>query len=367
MKKVVIAPDSFKGTLSSLEVCSIASSAILKNYPDTKIKCIPVADGGEGTAEAFLYALGGEKVYCRVKSPLGRDIEAYYVMLEDKTAVIESALASGLTVEDKNDPLLASSYGTGQLLKLALDGGAERIFIGIGGSAMTDGGTGCLGALGAKFYDDKGRELYPCGKNLEAINKTDLDNFDKRILKKQIIVLCDVKNPLYGKNGAAYIFAPQKGADENEVKLLDRGLENFANICKELSGKDYSSYEGAGAAGGLGFALLAFMGAELKSGIDLVLDFCGFEKEAENADLIITGEGRLDGQSLMGKVPYGVALRAKGRKILALVGVCEASLKQCADMGIDEVIETNPLHLPFEEIKHCAKDMLCAAAEKIKL
>ena len=175
MKKVVLAPDSFKGSLFSREVCDIVSSAILSNYPDAQIKCIPVADGGEGTAEAFLYAIGGEKVYCRVKSPLGRDIEAYYVMLEDKTAVIESALASGLTVEDKNDPLLASSYGTGQLMKLALDGGAERIFIGIGGSAMTDGGTGCLGALGAKFYDDKGKELYPCGKNLEAINKTDLE------------------------------------------------------------------------------------------------------------------------------------------------------------------------------------------------
>ena len=329
--------------------------------------CIPVADGGEGTAEAFLCALGGERVCCSVKSPLGRDIQAFYVMLPDKTAVIESALASGLTLEENNEPLLASSYGTGQLIKSALDGGAQRLFVGIGGSAMTDGGTGCLGALGVKFYVNDGRELYPCGKNLEHISRIDFAGFDKRLTDKQITVLCDVKNPLYGKNGAAHIFAPQKGADENRIRLLDRGLENYAKVAAELSGKDYSSYEGAGAAGGLGFALVAFMGAELKSGIDLVLDFCGFEKAAEGADLIITGEGRLDSQSLMGKVPFGVASRTRGVRIVALVGVNEATAVQCAEMGISEVIEANPLHLPFEDIKKCAKEMLCAAAEKIIL
>lgn len=367
MKKVVIAPDSFKGTLSSVQVCSIISSAIKKNYPEAEVKSIPVADGGEGTAEAFLCAVGGQKVCCRVKSPLGRDIESYYVMLSDKTAVIESALASGLTVEEKNDPLLSSSYGTGQLIKAALEDGAERLFVGIGGSAMTDGGTGCLGALGASFYGADGAQLHPCGKSLGLIRKIDLDGFDKRIAGKKITVLCDVKNPLYGNTGAAFIFAPQKGADENEVRLLDRGLENYADVSAELLGKDYSRYEGAGAAGGLGFALVAFMGAELKSGIDLVLDFCGFEKEAEDADLIITGEGKLDGQSLMGKVPFGVASRCKGKRVLAIAGVNEALPEQCRRLGISEVKETNPLHLPFEKIKHCAKEMLYAVAEKIKL
>lgn len=367
MKKAVIAPDSFKGSLSSSEVCELVSSAIRKNYPDAEIKIIPVADGGEGTADAFLCALGGEKIKCTVKSPLGRDIESYFVMLKDKTAVIEMALASGLTVEAENDALLASSYGTGQLIRAALDEGAERLFIGIGGSATTDAGAGCLNALGVKLYDAENREVIPCGKNLEKISRIDLDGLDKRLSERDITVLCDVKNPLYGKNGAACIFAPQKGADENDVIALDRGLEAFAGVCKKASGKDFAFYEGAGAAGGLGFALVAFMGAELKSGIDLVLDCCNFENEASNADLIITGEGKLDRQSLMGKVPFGVASRCRGKRILALVGVCEASEEDCAAMGIGEVIECNPEHLPFEEIKHCAKAMLYAAAEKIKL
>ncbi len=366
MKKVLIAPDSFKGTLSSSEVCDITASAIRKNYPDAEIISLPVADGGEGTAEALHGCLGGERVYCKVKSPLGREIEAYYVMLPDKRAVIETALASGLIVEEKNDALLASSYGTGQLVKAALDAGARELIVGIGGSAMTDGGTGCLCALGARFFDSEGKELSPCGESLEEINKIDLSAFDKRA-NGIITLLCDVKNPLYGKNGAAYIFAPQKGADERDVALLDRGLENLARISAELLGDDFSSYEGAGAAGGLGFALIAFLGAGAKRGIDTVLDLCGFDEKARDADLVITGEGRMDSQSLMGKVPFGVASRCRGKRVIALVGVNGALEAECRAMGIGEIIETNPLHLPFEEIKHCAKEMLYTAAEKIKL
>lgn len=366
MKKVLIAPDSFKGTLTASEVCRITASAIRKNYSDADIISLPVADGGEGTAEAFYGCLGGEKVYCRVKSPLGREIEAYYVMLSDKRAVIEAALASGLTIEEKNDAVLASSYGTGQLIRAALDGGAQELLIGIGGSAMTDGGTGCLSALGVKFLGDEGEELYPCGKNLERISKIDLSALDQRATGK-ITLLCDVKNPLYGKNGAAYIFAPQKGADEKDVMLLDRGLENFAKISAELLGEDFSSCEGSGAAGGLGFALTAFLGARAKRGIDLVLDLCGFDEKAKVADLVITGEGKTDSQSLMGKVPFGVASRCKAKRVIAIVGVNEATEEECASMRIGEIIETNPLHLPFEEIKEKAEEMLFAAAEKIKL
>jgi len=366
MKKVLIAPDSFKGTLCASEVCRITVSAISKNYPDAEILSLPVADGGEGTAEAFHSCLGGEKVYCSVKSPLGREIEAYYVMPDAKRAVIETALSSGLTIEEKNDALLASSYGTGQLIKAALDGGASELFIGIGGSAMTDGGTGCLGALGAKFFDVEGAGLYPCGKSLERISKIDLSAFDKRAVGK-IPLLCDVKNPLYGKKGAAYIFAPQKGADENDVIFLDRGLENLARVSAKLLGEGLSTKEGAGAAGGLGFALIAFFGAKAKRGIELVLDLCGFDEKAKDADLIITGEGKMDSQSLMGKVPFGVASRCKGKRIVALVGVNEASDEECKAMGIGGIIETNPLHLPFEIIKDRAEEMLFAAAEKIKL
>ena len=368
MKRVLIAPDSFKGTLSSREVCTVVSEVLKKKYPDVIIKEIPVADGGEGTAEAIYHSLGGERVYLRVKSPLGREIDAYFLLLlGDKTAVIESALASGLTLEEKNDALLASSYGTGQLIKAALDKGAERLVIGIGGSAMTDGGTGCLAALGARFLDKEGNPLEPCGKNLVRIKSIDLSGLDKRITDCKITVLCDVKNPLYGKNGAAYIFAPQKGATERDVELLNEGLMNFAGKAQAILGEDFSFCEGSGAAGGLGFSLRAFLKAEIKSGIDCVLDLCNFERESENADLVITGEGRLDSQSLMGKVPFGVAKRCKGRRLLALVGISTATKEELMKAGICEVVETNSLHLPFDEIKHCAKDMLYAAAEKIKL
>ena len=367
MKKVVIAPDSFKGTLDSGQVCDIVAEVLRKNYPGTEIKAIPVADGGEGTAEALHRVLGGERIYCKVQSPSGREIEAYFLNIDGETAVIESALASGLTLEEKRDALGASSYGTGQLIKATLESGIRKIVIGIGGSAMTDGGTGCLSALGVKFFGEKGEIERGCGKSLCDIRKIDLSGIDKRIYEAEITLLCDVKNPLYGEKGAAYIFAPQKGATEREVELLDRGLRSFADVCADTLGEDYSLCEGAGAAGGLGFALMAFLKAEAESGIDCVLDLCSFEKEAENADLIITGEGRLDSQSLMGKVPFGVSRRCEGKRVVAVVGTSEASEKEVSGAGISEVIECNSLHLPFEEIKHCAKEMLYAAAERIKL
>lgn len=367
MKKVVIAPDSFKGTLSSKQVCDIISAALNKNYPDAEITAIPVADGGEGTADALQYSLGGKRVYCKALSPLGREIDAYYLAVDTNTAVIESAVASGLTLESRKDALGASSYGTGQLIKAALDSGARNIIIGIGGSAMTDGGAGCLAALGAKFFGEKGIIEMPCGETLCDIRKIDLSGFDERIEEAEITLLCDVKNPLYGKSGAAYIFAPQKGAGEKEVQLLDNGLRDFSLVCKAALGKDFSFNEGAGAAGGLGFALMAFMGAKPKSGIDCVLDLCNFENEVQNADLIITGEGRLDSQSLLGKVPFGVASRCKGKRVIAVVGVSNISEEIAAEAGISCIIETNPFRLSFDEIKHCAKDMLYSAAEKIKL
>ena len=212
MKKIVIAPDSFKGTLSSVEVCSIISEVIGKNYPDAKIKIFPVADGGEGTLEALSQSLKGKKIHLEVKSPLGRKIDAYYFLTNDNTAVIETALASGITIEVQNNALKASSYGTGQLIRSALENGAEKLIIGIGGSAMTDGGTGCLSALGARFYNSDGNPIEGCGENLERIKSIDLSDFDRRLHDCDITVLCDVKNPLYGKNGAAYIFAPRATA-----------------------------------------------------------------------------------------------------------------------------------------------------------
>ncbi len=365
MKQIVIAPDSFKGTLSATEVCLIVSDELKRRYPDLDITQIPVADGGEGTVEALITAMGGQRIFCTVKSPLGRDIGAYYGVLPDGTAVIEMAQASGITIEKENNALKSSTYGTGQLILNALNREINNILIGIGGSATTDGGIGALSALGVKFLDRYGREVPLCGEGLSLIESIDLSGLDKRISDCKITVLCDVKNPLYGKKGAAYIFSPQKGANEKDVLFLDEGLRNLARISKKTLGTDYSTYEGAGAAGGLGFGLMAFLGARLTKGIEYILEKTKFTEKIKYADLVITGEGKLDRQSLMGKVPFFVAEKSKGKKVLAIVGISEVSFDEAEEMGISQIIETNPLHLPFEEIRLCAKQMLIEACKDI--
>ncbi len=367
MKRVVIAPDSFKGTLSSVDVCRIVSEVLRKRYAEIEITEIPVADGGEGTVEAFLYALGGEKIYCTVKSPLGREIRAYYGILTDGTAVIEMAQASGISIEKENNALLASTFGTGELILHAVERGCRKILIGIGGSATTDGGVGCISALGGKFLNEEGEGISLCGKGLSDLHKIDLTGLDKRIHECEIIVLCDVKNPLYGEKGAAYVYAPQKGADEADVSILDEGLKRLATVAEKTLAADYSSCEGAGAAGGLGFGLVAFCGAKLMPGIECVLTAADFTAKAEKSDLIITGEGRMDSQSLMGKVPFGVAQKSAGKKVVAIVGVSDIDSISASEKGIAIIIETNPLHLPFDEIKHKAEQMLREATEKIQL
>ncbi|MBQ7295365.1 MAG: glycerate kinase [Clostridia bacterium] len=368
MKKVVIAPDSFKGTLSSAEVCGIVKDVLIKKFGNIEVVEIPIADGGEGMTDSFLYAFpGSEKIYMTAKSPLGRDIEVYYGIIEGDTAVIEMAAASGITIEEKNDALRASTYGTGEMIKHALDKGIRKFVIGIGGSATTDGGIGCTGALGGIFLDSDGKEVSLCGEGLVSIDSIDLSGLDSRIKECEITVLCDVKNPLYGKNGAAYIYGPQKGANPNMVLFLDSGLLNLAKKSQEYLKKDFSQHEGAGAAGGLGFALVAFFGAELKRGIEAILDITHFEEKTKGADLVITGEGKMDEQSLMGKVPFGIASRSKGEKTIAIVGLNMADMNKVRASGISEVIETNPEHLPFDEIKANAKEDLALAVEKIIL
>ena len=365
MKRVIIAPDSFKGTLSALEVCETVGNEIKKKYPDTKIIPIPVADGGEGTVEAFLCAMGGEKLCCRAHSPLGREIECFYALLADGTAVIEMAAASGITLEREKNALKSSSYGTGEIILDALERGVRRFIIGIGGSATTDGGTGMLCALGARLYNKKGEELYPGGESLIHIEKIDVSALDRRLAECEITVLCDVKNSLYGENGAAYVFSPQKGADEKAVRLLDEGLRNFARVSEALLGKNYAFCEGAGAAGGLGFGLVAYLHAKLVRGTEFILDVTDFRKKAGQADLIITGEGAMDDQSLMGKVPFTVAKESGGTRVVAVVGICKTDRALAAEKGIAEIIETNPRHLPFEEIRLCAKQMLIEACKDI--
>lgn len=367
MKKVIIAPDSFKGTLSSIDVCSIVSDELKSRYNDIEVIEIPVADGGEGTVDAFLHSLGGEKVYCQVKSPLGNDINAYYGILSDGTAVIEMAQASGISIEKKNNALKASTYGTGQLVSHSLDRGCRKILIGIGGSATTDGGIGAVTALGGRFLNKAGESVPVGGEGLPEIQTVDLSELDERLKKCEITVLCDVKNPLYGKHGAAYVYSPQKGADEADTVFLDNGLKNLAKVTEKALNKDFSAVEGAGAAGGLGFGLVAFLGARLMRGIDCVLLTTGFKEKAKDADLIITGEGKMDFQSLMGKVPFGIAKDSGGNRVIALVGVSDIDKSEAEKHGISEIIETNPEHLSFEKIKNRAELMLRVACKKIVL
>lgn len=363
--KIIIAPDSFKGTLSSVRVCDLIGGVLKEKYPEAEIVKIPIADGGEGTSEAYFHIFGGEMIFTKAESPLGRTVDTAYALLPDKTAVIETAAASGIAIEPENDALRSSTFGTGQLVLDALNRGAARILLGLGGSATTDGGTGFLSALGVRFLKSDGSVVSKGAENLAHIEKIDLSALDKRLKSVPLTVLCDVKNPLYGENGAAFVFAPQKGADKEQVQLLDNGLRVLAEVTAKTLGKDFSSLPGAGAAGGMGFAAAAFLGAELQSGIDCILDAADFEALSENADLVITGEGKMDSQSLFGKAPFGIAKRSKAKKTIAVVGLFEADEAQAKKLSIEQVIETNPLHLPFNEIRDRAEEMLLEASKKI--
>lgn len=363
MKRIVVACDSFKGSFSSLEASRIIAGVIKNKNPDCEIIVLPIADGGEGTVDAYFYALGSEKINVKVKSPLFGDVTAQYAMLKDKTAVLEMAQASGLTLEKKNDPLLASTFGTGQMILHALNHGAKKILLGLGGSATTDGGAGCVEALGALLTDKENKPIPHGGSGLLQLEKIDLSTMDSRLQTVPITALCDVDNPLYGENGAAYVFSPQKGATQKQARLLDSGLRRLADVAKKTLKKDYAFLKGAGAAGGMGFCVTAMLGGELKSGIDSILDAADFEVIAKNADLIITGEGKLDSQSLMGKAIGGIVRRSKGTPVAAIVGTNSLTAEQTKLFGLYDVIETNPEHLLFEQIKPNAKNMLVQAVQ----
>lgn len=365
MKKVIVASDSFKGTLSSVRVFEIIKEVLSEKYDDTEVIGIPMADGGEGTVDAFLCAFGGEKVYTTVKSPLMCDVESFYGVLPDGTAVIELAAASGITIEKEPDAVNATTFGTGQLILNAIENGAEKVILGIGGSATTDGGMGCAAALGVKFLDAKGKEVPLSGKGLSIVESVDISGIPEKVRNTEIIVLCDVDNPLYGENGAAYVYSPQKGADRETVEFLDKGLRNLAEKTEMAIGKDFSKEKGAGAAGGMGFGMMSFLNAKLISGSECILTMTDFERKASEADLIITGEGKMDFQSLMGKVPFAVAKKSSGTKVIAIVGLNEADMQDVIGNGISEVYETNPLHLPFGEVKIRAEKMFRETIEKI--
>ncbi|MCY6485328.1 glycerate kinase [Clostridium aestuarii] len=369
MKKIIISPDSFKGTMSSIEVSGIIEQGIKNIFPEIQVIKIPIADGGEGTVDAFLTAIGGEKIRVKVKGPLFQEIEAFYGILPDKqTVVIERAAASGLTlVEDKKNPLLTTTYGTGQLILDALDKGCTNIIVGLGGSATNDGGVGMAAALGAKFLDEGNKEIYLNGGGLEKLERIDISGIDKRIKNCTIVAACDVDNSLFGTSGAAYIFAPQKGADERMVKILDENLKNFAGIVGRDLGVDVQNIPGAGAAGGLGAGLVAFTGAKIQPGIKIVLDIVKYDEIISNADLIITGEGKIDGQSLRGKVPVGIAEKASKYDIpvIAIVGAVGDEAQKVYERGITSIFTTNLQPIPFEEAKIYCKENLLKTTESV--
>lgn len=369
MKKIVIAVDSFKGTMSSIEVCSRIETGFKAILPEIETVKVPIADGGEGTVDTFLTALGGEKIKVTVKDPLFRDVESFYGILPDqKTAVIEMAAASGLPlVEEEKNPRLTSTYGTGELMLDALQRGCNKLIIGIGGSATNDGGIGMAAALGVKFLDQEGNPIALNGEGLGQLRRIDVSEKDPRIDRCQVLVACDVDNPLYGEHGAAYVFAPQKGADQAMVEDLDQNLQNYAAVLQKDLGLSVQEIAGAGAAGGLGAGLVAFTPAQLKPGIEIILDAVSFSAIIADADLIITGEGKIDGQSLRGKVPIGIADRAKnsGVPVIAIVGDVGDGLEAIYQRGISAIFSTNRVAVPFSEARLRAHKDLVETSEAI--
>lgn len=352
LKKIVVASDSFKGSLTSLDVAQNVEKAIREVYPLCDVLKVNVADGGEGTMEALQQTLGGVRVSLVVKDPLGREIEATYVILNDGiTAVVEMSAASGLPLlkSDERNPLKTSTYGTGQLICDALDRGCRKILVGIGGSATNDAGMGMLQALGFRFLDAQGNQLQPVGENLQLVSSIDSTGRHPDLDKTEFVVACDVKAPLYGRNGAAYVFAPQKGADQKMVEMLDAGLRHFSEVSSAMAGYDCSQMQGTGAAGGLGYAFRQYLDARLERGIEMVLDAIGFDDIISGADLVITGEGRVDSQTLTGKTPFGVAQHAHRQRIPVVVigGSVEIDVLQVREAGFNDVIQVTPLDMPL--------------------
>lgn len=367
--KIVVAPDSFKGSNTSVRVADLIERGIRKVYEDAEVVKIPIADGGEGTVDAVVQGADGEYRDVKVTGPLGKRVTARYGLLGAGRAVIEMAAASGLPLvpRDAKEPLRATTYGTGELIRDALDQGCREFLIGIGGSATTDAGVGMAQALGYSFVSADGREIGRGGGALADLESIDVSGADERLSECSINVACDVKNPLYGEHGAAHVYGPQKGADEETIKVLDDNLRRFARVVQQSMGADVAGIPGAGAAGGLGAGLVAFCGATLKSGINAVLDIVRFDDLVESVDLVITGEGAMDGSSSYGKVPVGVAERVKALKVpvLAVVGDIGKNAENVYSHGIDGIMSTMNRAMPLEQALEHSAEMLEDAAERV--
>lgn len=369
MKKIVLIPDSFKGTMSSAEICGIMESSIKKFHPAAEIVKIPVADGGEGSVEAFRSACGGEQKTVTVKGPFFEDMASFYGLLADnKTAVIEMAACAGLPLAgDKANPEKTTTYGAGQLIAAALDAGCNKIVMGLGGSATNDGGCGAAAAMGAAFFDRDGKLFVPTGGALQDIAHIDLSGVNPRLKQAELVSMCDIDNPLYGETGAAYIFGPQKGASPEMVKSLDAGLRHLAEVVKRDLGLDLAEMPGAGAAGGMGYGMKAFLGSALQMGIETVLDTVGFDSLLCGTDMVFTGEGKIDTQSLRGKVVIGIARRTKqaGVPLIAVVGDIGDNIGAAYDMGVSAIFSINRVAIDFSRAKLRAKSDLALTMENI--
>ena len=370
--KIVAAIDSFKGSMTSLEVSEAFEKGVKKVYKDAEFLKIPLADGGEGTVEALISNLNGKMINIRVKDPLMREIDSFYGISGDgKTAIIEMAAASGLPLlsPDERNPLKATTFGTGELIKDALEKGCREFIIGIGGSATNDAGTGMLSALGCVFLDENGNELVPNGENLAKIRSFRDDKVIKEVSKAKFLIACDVDNPFYGPNGAACVYGKQKGATKEIIKILDNGMKNFSSVIKEIIKTDISNISGSGAAGGLGGAFMAFFNAELKPGIDIITEKIELENKINGSDYVITGEGRIDFQSAMGKTPSGVAKLAKkhGIPVIAIGGSVDDEIGNIYDCGITAAfsIMDSPMTLLEAMDTSNAKRLVEKTAEQI--
>lgn len=353
MKKVIVSPDSFKGSLSAIEAADAMKEGVRRVFPQTEIIKLPIADGGEGTMDTLVHAVNGKHVNVRVHDPLMRLIDAEYGLVNDgETAVIEMAKASGLTLltEDERNPVITTTFGTGEMIKDAIRRGCRSFLIAIGGSATNDAGTGMLKALGFRFLDKNGTETDGTGQSLSAIHSIDTSTVLPELRQASFQIACDVNNPFSGEDGAAYIYATQKGADKEMITLLDEGLENFRQLINREKNIDLNSIAGAGAAGGLGGGLVAFLDAKLEVGIDMILDAVNYEEHLQYADLIFTGEGQIDKQSIMGKALSGILAAASKKEVpvIALGGSVE-DIEVLNNEGFLSVLSITPAPISLQE------------------
>lgn len=367
--KFLFASDSFKGSLSSMEISKLLEQAAKESFPECVCTSVEIADGGEGTTEAVLSAVNGQRIPVTVKGPLWEDTQCYYGKLDDQRAVMEMAAASGLPLipDFRRNPEKTTTYGTGEMIRDALDKGFREIAIAIGGSATNDGGMGCLSALGVKFLDSEGRNLEGCGENLIRISKIDRSGLDRRLQDTKLTVMCDVNNPLCGERGAAFTFGKQKGGTPEMLERLELGMHHYRELLLQEFGVDADEIPGAGAAGGLGIALMLFLNAKPKSGIETVLELVDFDEKLKDVSMVVTGEGCADWQSSFGKVMHGVGIHSKkyGIPVAAIVGSMGPGAEMLYESGIDSILTTVNAPMELEEALERAEELYLNAARRL--